>query len=73
MWAATTAWLDEWCGSVPGIRTGKPEPPKWSTLNLTTTPQGRPLKALFLCEEPFKHFPDVTAAGTEDLLFCRSS
>lgn len=35
---------DQWCRSVPGIQTCEPRSPKWSMLNLTTTPWGQPQK-----------------------------
>ena len=46
MWITPAAWLDEWCRSVPGIRTCEPGLLKWSTLNLTTTPWAGPLLPL---------------------------
>ena len=47
MWDTTTAWLDEWCRSVPGIWTCEYGLPKQSMPNLTTTPLGWPCNFLF--------------------------
>ena len=57
MWDTATAWLNQYCRSVPGIWTSKPGPLKQSALNLTTRQPGWSLIELFLMGHPyFKQF-----------------
>ena len=47
MWFTTTAWVNEWYRSTPGIQIYEPGLPKHSSLNLTTRPQGWPRRKEF--------------------------